>query len=125
MVQNKCKCKNSHNMLQKHIGGALLSLGNIRKTLVEAIMLQLDALVCVCACALSLSLVRLLAIPRTVPTRLLCPWDSPDKNARVASHFLLQGIFPTEGLNPCLLLLLLWQTDSLPLSHREALVALG
>ena len=66
MVQNKCKCKNSHNMLQKHIGGALLSLGNIRKTLVEGIMLQHDALVCVCACALSLSLVQLLAIPQTV-----------------------------------------------------------
>ena len=30
------------------------------------------------------------------------------------SHFLLQGIFPTQGLNPCLLH---WQTDSLPLSH--------
>ena len=27
--------------------------------------------------------------------------------------FLLQGIFPTQGLNLCLL----WQADSLPLSH--------
>ena len=33
------------------------------------------------------------------PTRLLCPWDSPDKNTRVGSHSLLQGIFPTQGLN--------------------------
>ena len=24
------------------------------------------------------------------PTRLLCPWDSPGKNTRVACHFLLQ-----------------------------------
>ena len=30
-------------------------------------------------------------------------------------HFLLQGIFPTQGLNPCLLHLLQWQVDSLPL----------
>ena len=34
------------------------------------------------------------------PARLLCPWDSPGKNARVGCHALLQGIFPTQGLNP-------------------------
>ena len=33
------------------------------------------------------------------PTSLLCPWDSPDKNTEVGSHFLLQGIFPTQGSN--------------------------
>ena len=32
------------------------------------------------------------------------------------SHFLLQGIFLTQGLNLCLLL---WQATSLPLSHQE------
>ena len=32
-------------------------------------------------------------------------------------HFLLQGIFPTQGLNPRLLSLLHWQADSLPLHH--------
>ena len=31
------------------------------------------------------------------------------------SAFLLQGIFLTQGSNPCLLLLLHWQADSLPL----------
>ena len=35
--------------------------------------------------------------------RLLCPWDSPDKNTEVGCHFLLQGTFPTNGLNPGLL----------------------
>ena len=34
------------------------------------------------------------------PTRLLCPWDSPGKDTGVGRHFLLQGIFPTWGLNP-------------------------
>ena len=34
------------------------------------------------------------------PTRLLCPWDSPDTNTGVGCHCLLQGIFPTQGLNP-------------------------
>ena len=37
------------------------------------------------------------------PTRLLCPWNSPGKNSGVGSHFLLQGIFPTQGSNPGLL----------------------
>ena len=36
-------------------------------------------------------------------TRLLCPWDSPGKNTGVGSHFLLQGIFSTQGWNPGLL----------------------
>ena len=51
------------------------------------------------------------------PTRLLCPWDSPGKNTGVGCHFLLQGIFLTQGSNPSLLCLLCWQADSLPLSH--------
>ena len=36
------------------------------------------------------------------PARLLRPWDFPGKNTGVGSHFLLQGIFPTQGSNPCL-----------------------
>ena len=47
-------------------------------------------------------------------TRLLCPWNFPGKNTGVGCHFLLQGIFQTQGLNPHLLH---WQADSLPLSH--------
>ena len=35
--------------------------------------------------------------------RLLCLWNSPGKNTGVGSHSLLQGIFPTQGLNPDLL----------------------
>ena len=31
------------------------------------------------------------------PIRHLCPWDSPDKNTGVGCHFLLQGIFLTQG----------------------------
>ena len=37
------------------------------------------------------------------PTRLLCPWNSPGKNTGVGNHFLLQGIFPTQGMDPGLL----------------------
>ena len=35
--------------------------------------------------------------------------DSPGKNSGVGCCFLLQGIFPTLGSNPCLLCLLHWQ----------------
>ena len=34
------------------------------------------------------------------PARLLCPWDFSGKNTEVSCHFLLQEIFPTQGLNP-------------------------
>ena len=40
------------------------------------------------------------------PTRLLSSWDSPGKNTRMGCHFFLQGIFQTQGSNPCLLHLL-------------------
>ena len=50
------------------------------------------------------------------PTRTLCLWDFPAKNTGVSCHFLLQGIFLTQGSNPSLQF---WQADSLPLSHQE------
>ena len=34
------------------------------------------------------------------PTRLLHPWDFPGNSPGVDCHFLLQGIFPTQGSNP-------------------------
>ena len=33
----------------------------------------------------------------------LCPWDSPGKKTGVGCHFLLQGLFSTQGSNPGLL----------------------
>ena len=45
-----------------------------------------------------LSHVRLFATPW-----LLCPWDFPGKSTGVECHFLLQGIFPTQGSIPGLL----------------------
>ena len=36
--------------------------------------------------------------------------ESPGKNTGVGCHFLLQGIFPDQGSNPCLLH---WWVDSL------------
>ena len=38
------------------------------------------------------------------------------KNTGVGCHFLLQGMVPTQELNSCLLCLLHWQMNSLPLA---------
>ena len=47
---------------------------------------------------------------------LLYPWDFPGKDTVVVFHFLLQGIFLTQGWNQHLLH---WQVGSLTLSHQE------
>ena len=52
------------------------------------------------------------------PVKLLCSWAYPGKNTEVGCHFLLQGIFLTQGSNLRLLHLLHWQADSLPVSHQ-------
>ena len=53
---------------------------------------------------------------RLQPARLLCPWNFQGKITAMGCHFLLQGILPTQGLNPCLLSFLNWQADSLSLA---------
>ena len=40
---------------------------------------------------------------RLQPIRILCSWDFSGKNIGVGCHFLLQGIFLTQGSNLCLL----------------------
>ena len=67
-------------------------------------------------------------------TRPLWPGGSPGKDTGVGCRALLQGISPTQGLNPHLLFPLLWQASSLPLappgkplaspSHQEASTSL-
>ena len=61
------------------------------------------------------------------PVRLLCPWGFPGKSAGAGCHFLLQGIFPTQGWNPYLLqcgqILHCWATgeacNGILLSHKK------
>ena len=63
------------------------------------------------ACVLHRSVVSSSVRPHGLqPASLLCPRDCPGKNTAVGCHSLLQGIFPTRGLNlsPAL------QADSLP-----------
>ena len=73
----------------------------------------------VCVCVFSGEVVsEHLAALCTVARQLLCPWDFPGKHAGVGGHFLLQGIFQTEGLNSHLLR---WQVGSLPLSCQGSI----
>ena len=51
------------------------------------------------------------------PPRSSVHGDSAGKNTGVGCHFLLQGIFPTQGLIPSFLCLLHWQMGSLPLAQ--------
>ena len=71
---------------------------------------------CVCVCAHSIMSDSMWP-QGLLPTRLLCPWNFPGKNTWAGWHFLLQGIFLTQGVSPPLLCLLHWQEDSLPLHH--------
>ena len=63
-----------------------------------------------------------LVTPWTVACQALCPWDSPGKSTGVGCHFLLHGIFPTQGSN--LGLLHCGQTVY-HLSHQGSLVGEG
>ena len=61
-----------------------------------------------------LSHVELFATRWTVAHQTLS-MDFPGKNTGLDCHFLLQGIFLIQGLKLCLLSVLHWQVDSLPL----------
>ena len=77
---------------------------NIKGLIQYMIFVLMSVCVCVCVC---------------VCVWLLCPWYFPGKNIGMACHFLLQGIFLTQGWN---LRLQHWQVDSLPLSHQRILI---
>ena len=59
--------------------------------------------------------VLLFATLWTIACQAPLSMGSPGKNTRAGWHFLLQGIFPTQGLNLRFLCLLHWQAGSLPL----------
>ena len=44
-----------------------------------------------------------------------CPWGFSRQEYWSGLHFLLQGVFPTQGLNPRFLNHLYWQVGSLPI----------
>ena len=72
-------------------------------------------MVCVCMHAKLLSCVRLFATPLTVACKAPLSMGF-SRQEYWAANALLQGILLTQGLNLCLLCLLHWQADSLPLA---------
>ena len=66
-----------------------------------------------CSC----SVLSTLCNPWTVALQAPLSMGFSSKNTGVGCHFLLQGIFLTQGLKLCLLHPPHWQADSLPLCH--------
>ena len=70
------------------------SRGDYWVSMWSAVSLGLNQPVCVC------SVVSDSLRPHGLqPARPLCPWDFPGKNTAACFHFLLQGIFLTQGSN--------------------------
>ena len=69
--------------------------------------------VCMLSC---FSCVQLFATLGTVACQAPLSMGFSCENTGVGFHFLLQGIFPTQGWNHCLLYPLHWQASSLPLA---------
>ena len=61
-----------------------------------------------------LSCIQLFVTSRTVAHQAPLPMEFSRQEWKEWQEFLLQGIFPTKGLNPRPLCLLYWQADSLP-----------
>ena len=80
------------------------SLGHLKNLKWPFVTVYLYVFACVFVCADAQSC--LLQPHGLQPVRLLYPWDFPGKNTWVGCHFLLQGIFPTQESNLCLLHLL-------------------
>ena len=62
--------------------------------------------VCVCVCVCVHSVMSDSVTPWTAAHQASPSWNSPGKYTGVGCHFLLQRLFPTRGLNLCLLCLL-------------------
>ena len=74
-----------------------------------------------CVCAQSLSHIRLFATPWTVTCQAPLTVEFSRQEYWSGLHFLLQGIFPTQGSNLHPLCFLHWQVDSLPLHCLRSL----
>ena len=66
----------------------------------------------VCAVLSRFNCIRLFVTPRTMPSRLLCPWDSLGKNTAVGLLCPPPGDLPDQSL----LRFLHWKAGSLPLA---------
>ena len=114
-----------HDLVNKlHANSELYSIHTTEKNLKQYIYIYIHThththIHNCCYCLVAKSCLTLCNPLNYRPTRLLCPWDFPGNNIGVGCHFLLQGIFPAQELNPHLLH---WQVDSLPWATWEAYI---
>ena len=91
--------ENDHfgKLLHSHCYKNFFCVKNFHDLLPSYFQICNRVLLSVCVCV-SCSVVSDSLQPRGLkPARLLCPWDFPGKNIGVGCHFLLQGIFLTQG----------------------------
>ena len=62
----------------------------------STVSIPMCALCCVFSCSVMSNSLRLLGLS---PARLLCPWEFSGKYTGMDFHFILQGIFQTQGSN--------------------------
>ena len=119
VIMNKCCYKYLHAdfscLSGKYIGVEMLDL-TVNICLLSEETAQLFSEVCVCVC---LCLCVLGHLVTSASLWLHHPWNFSGTDTGACCHFLLQEIFPVQGLNPCFWCLLLWQADSLPLVPLE------
>ena len=102
-------CKIAFSLVERDKG--LIKVGLRGKASLQMLTRNHDNLPCACG----LSHVQLSATPWTVAHQAPLSMGSLGKDTGVGCHFLLYGVFLSQGLNLCLLH---WQADSLPLSHQ-------
>ena len=128
-----CECATRQPSILTLVGiHVVSSLGQLGVKLLQRILYVtlghlLISLLCVCkggiristcTCAKSRQLCPTLSNPKVCSPWILCPWDSPGKNTGVGCHALLQGIFPPQGFNLCLLRLLHCRQILYHLTHQ-------
>ena len=97
-----------------------MTVYNFTVTTHEILMVKMCWLIrnlCMCVCSVVSNSLQ----PHGLyPARLLCPSNFQGNDTGVGWHFLLQGIFSAQGVNPHLLCLLHQQANSLPVSHERS-----
>ena len=94
------------------------------KEMDSCLILPVYKKLCVCACSAMSGSLQPYGL---YPARLLCSWDSSGKEYwNWLLYFLLQRIFPTQGLNLSLLSLLHFRDSFLPLEPlRKPIINYG
>ena len=105
-----------HSCCQLHLRNLESVSAEVRKVRLRLFSLLLCELMCAQSC-----LTLWGPMDCMYPASFLCQWNFPGENTGAGCHFLLQGIFPTQGLNLSHPRLLHWQADSLPLNHLGSL----